>query len=126
MNNLFILKNLLQTACFCKNAKQQVQLAYKPKISVTADAGYVSSLTVTPYKNVGASASINLIIPVYDGNRRRLAYRRLNTLEQLRATNSYFFLNNITSRLRSYCSSCKLQETLLMKLTTSLYMCRHS
>lgn len=74
-----------------KNAAQQIDLAYKPKLSLTADGGYVSSLTFTPYKNFGVGAAINLTIPIYDGNQRKLQYRRLNILEQTRTSNRDFY-----------------------------------
>jgi hypothetical protein len=74
-----------------KNEEQQVGLAYKPKLSVTADAGYVSSLTYLPYKNFGFGAGINLIVPIYDGHQKKLEYQRLNIREQTRAANRDFF-----------------------------------
>ncbi|MGN6355463.1 MAG: TolC family protein [Parafilimonas sp.] len=74
-----------------KNEEQQVGLAYKPKLSVTADAGYVSSLTYLLYKNFGFGAGINLIVPIYDGHQKKLEYQRLNIREQTRAANRDFF-----------------------------------
>ena len=74
-----------------KNAYQQVGLAYKPRLSVTADGGYLSSLQYNPYKNFGASLAVNFIVPIYDGNQRKLQYRRLNILEQTRQYNRDFY-----------------------------------
>jgi outer membrane protein TolC len=74
-----------------KNASEQIGLAYKPKLSFTADGGYVSSLTYLSYKNFGLGAAINLTIPIYDGNQRRLQYQRLNILEQTRISNRDFY-----------------------------------
>lgn len=91
-NSIFY-KKFSTDSLLLKNARQQIGFAYKPKLSITADGGYVSSLTVTPYKNFGASAAVNLIIPIYDGNQRRLQYQRLNILEQTRTNNRDFYTN---------------------------------
>ena len=74
-----------------KNASQQIDFAYKPKLSLTADGGYVSSLTYLPYKNFGAGFGLNLIIPIYDGNQKKLQHQRLNILEQTRTGNRDFY-----------------------------------
>ncbi|MBV9963861.1 MAG: TolC family protein [Parafilimonas sp.] len=92
-NNSIFYKKFTTDSLLLKNASQQIALAYKPKLSVTADAGYVSSLTFTPYKNFGLSAAVNLTIPIYDGNQRRLQYQRLNILEQTRVSNKDFYTN---------------------------------
>src|SRR6478735_816111 len=90
-NNSIFFRKFVTDSLLLKNATEQVGLAYKPRLSVSADGGYVSSLTITPYKNFGFSAGLNLIIPIYDGNQRRIQYQRLNILEQTRAYNRYFF-----------------------------------
>jgi len=74
-----------------KNASQQIGLAYKPKLSLSTDAGYVSSLAYLPYKNFGASVALNLTIPIYDGHQRKLQYQRLDILEQSRISNRDFY-----------------------------------
>lgn len=90
-NNSVFYRKFITDSLLLKNAAQQVDLAYKPKLSITADGGYVSSLTYTPYKNFGVGAAINLTIPIYDGNQRKLQYQRLNILEQTRANNRDFY-----------------------------------
>ncbi len=89
-NSIFYRK-FITDSLLLKNASQQIGLAYKPKLSFTADGGYVSSLTYTPYKNFGVGAAVNLTIPIYDGNQRRLQYQRLNILEQTRISNRDFY-----------------------------------
>ncbi len=90
-NNSIFYRKFTTDSLLLKNASQQIGLAYKPKLSFTADGGYVSSLTYLPYKNFGFAAAINLTIPIYDGNQRRLQYQRLNTLEQTRINNRDFY-----------------------------------
>ena len=90
-NNSIFYKKFITDSLLLKNASQQIGLAYKPKLSFTADGGYVSSLTYTPYKNFGVGAALNLTIPIYDGNQRKLQYQRLNILEQTRINNRDFY-----------------------------------
>ena len=90
-SNSIFYKKFTTDSLLLKNAYQQVGLAYKPKLSFTADGGYVSSLTYLPYKNFGASIGLNLIIPIYDGNQRRLQYQRLDILEHTRTYNRDFY-----------------------------------
>lgn len=107
--NSIYYKKFTTDSLLLKNATQQIGLAYKPKLSVTADGGYVSSLTVTPYKNFGASAAVNLTIPIYDGNQRRLQYQRLNILEQTRVNNRDFYTSQYRQQIAQF--SQQLQTT---------------
>lgn len=90
-SNSVFYKKFTTDSLLLRNATQQVALAYKPRLSFIADGGYVSSLTYTPYKNFGVGAAINLTIPIYNGNQRRLQYQRLNILEQTRTYNRDFY-----------------------------------
>ena len=108
-NNSIFYKKFTTDSLLLKNASQQIGLAYKPKLSVTADGGYVSSLTYTPYKNFGVGAALNLTIPIYDGNQRRLQYQRLNILEQTRISNRDFYSNQYKQQVAQL--SQQLQST---------------
>jgi outer membrane protein TolC len=108
-NNSIFNKKFITDSLLLKNAGQQVGLAYKPKLSITADGGYVSSLTYTPYKNFGMSAAINLTIPIYDGNQRRLQYQRLNILERTRINNRDFYTSQYRQQVAQL--SQQLQTT---------------
>jgi outer membrane protein TolC len=54
------------------NQRQNIANTYKPSLSLLADAGYNSTLTIQPYKNFGFSFGFNLAIPLYDGHQRKL------------------------------------------------------
>ncbi len=58
------------------NEDEQIDLNYKPKLNVYADAGYNSSFQFNAYKNFGASIGVNLTIPIYDGGQRNLQHRK--------------------------------------------------
>jgi len=67
-----------------KASDAQIDLNYKPKVSLYADAGYVSSLQYVPYKNFGASAGVNLTVPIYDGRQRKMQHNKIFIAEQTR------------------------------------------
>ncbi|HSU27567.1 MAG TPA: TolC family protein, partial [Chitinophagaceae bacterium] len=74
------------------NDRSAIELSYRPKVSVFADAGYNSSLTYKPYKNFGASVGINLSIPIYDGHQKKLQLAKIDILERSRLVKrDYFF-----------------------------------
>lgn len=58
------------------NEAKIIGYEYKPKISAYADAGYQSTLTQTPYKNIGWSTGISVSIPIYDGKKKQIALRQ--------------------------------------------------
>ena len=81
------------------NAGRQLDLSYKPKVSLGADAGYITSLTYAPYRNFGASASINITVPIYDGRQRKLLHRRLDILENTRQGYRDYFVTQYSQQI---------------------------
>jgi len=67
-----------------KNDKALVDINYRPKINLFADAGFNSSLAYKSYKNFGTSAGINLIFPIYDGKQKKLQYSKIDIQEKNR------------------------------------------
>lgn len=55
-----------------ENQKQNIANTYKPSFTILADAGYISTLTGQYYKHFGSAVGLNLSIPIYDGNQRKL------------------------------------------------------
>lgn len=108
-NNSIFYRKFVTDSLLLKNATQQIGLAYKPKLSITTDGGFVSSLTYTPYKNFGFGAAVNLTIPIYDGNQRKLQYQRLNILEQTRVNYRDFYTNQYHQQIAQL--SQQLQTT---------------
>lgn len=74
------------------NERTLLNYTYRPTIGTYADAGFNSSLQNTPYKNFGFSVGVNLKIPIYDGNQKRLKQQKLDIEERTRVSNrDYFF-----------------------------------
>ncbi|MEO7119471.1 MAG: hypothetical protein ABIY62_00155, partial [Ginsengibacter sp.] len=100
--NIQVLKNLVyDSSAFLlkykidslrlQNQKSLVNIAYRPKVTVFADAGYQSTLTFMPYKNFGANVGINLSIPIYDGHQKQLQYTKINIEERTRQRRKEYF-----------------------------------
>jgi outer membrane protein TolC len=73
------------------NEKALIDLTYRPKINVFADAGYNSTFNYKPYKNFGTSIGINVIIPLYDGKQKKLQYSKIDLREKTRIAKRDFF-----------------------------------
>ena len=58
------------------NQKSLIDIGYRPKVSLFADAGYQSTLTIAPYKNFGTNIGISLTIPIYDGHQKAIAVHK--------------------------------------------------
>jgi hypothetical protein len=73
------------------NEKNLVDIGYRPKVSLFADAGYQSSFDIAPYKNFGTSVGVNLSIPIYDGHQKQLQYTKINIQERTRQKQRDYF-----------------------------------
>ncbi|WP_269685192.1 TolC family protein [Flavobacterium lacustre] len=62
-----------------KNQNKLIDNAYKPSLSLLADAGYLSSFTYQAFKNIGVSVGLGLSIPIYDGNQKSLQHQKNDT-----------------------------------------------
>jgi len=81
------------------NSRTLVSFAYKPKLNVYADGGYLSSMYYQPYKNFGMSAGFSVLVPIYDGHQRRLQYNKLTIAEQTRSNYKDFFKKQYDQQL---------------------------
>ena len=74
------------------NDKALVDLTYRPKFNVFADAGYNTTFNYKPYKNIGTSIGVNVTIPLYDGKQKKLQYAKIDIQEQTRIAKRDFFI----------------------------------
>lgn len=81
------------------NERQLIDFQYKPRIGTYVDAGYNSSLQVMPYRNFGASAGINITIPIYDGRQKQLKYAQLDIRERTRQSSRDFYVNQYRQQI---------------------------
>lgn len=81
------------------NEKILLDYQYKPKLGAYADGGFNSTLQTTPYKNIGFSVGMSLVIPIYDGQQKQMKYSRINLQEQTRQNNRNFFISQYNQQL---------------------------
>ena len=81
------------------NSKALLEINYRPKISLFADAGYNSSLAYKPYKNLGTSFGASVVIPIYDGKKRKMEISKINIEARNRNNYKDFFNNQYTQQI---------------------------
>jgi outer membrane protein TolC len=110
-----------------ENERLIAKVQYLPKVNLFADAGYQSSLTLTPYKNFGYSFGVNLTVPIYDGHQKQLQFSKLDIQQRTLQKKQEFFdlqyrqqlqqlyqqLNNIESLNTNISKQIDYLETLL-------------
>ena len=82
------------------NQRLVMNAGYRPRINLFADAGYQTTFTIAPYKNIGTNLGINVAIPIYDGNQRKLQYTKLTIQERTRLRQKDFFTTQLTQQLQ--------------------------
>ena len=100
--------------------KNLININYRTKLSVYADAGYNSSLAYKPYKNFGTSAGLSLIIPIYDGRQKKLQYSKIETQENTRLANKQFFTNQYYQQVAQLKQQLKATEDLVNDINQQL------
>ena len=102
------------------NEKSLIDYQYKPKVGAYTDAGYNSSLQVTPYKNFGFSAGVSLTIPIYDGHQKRLKYAQVDLKERTRQANKEFFINQYRQQIAQLKQQLYATDLLVNKINQQI------
>lgn len=127
--SLNVLPDISQSAFFKKykidsitltNNKTLIDITYRPKLNVFADAGYNSSLAYKPYKNFGTSVGFSLAIPIYDGRQKRLQYSKIETQENTRQANKQFFTNQYYQQVAQLKQQLQSAEELVADINQQL------
>lgn len=90
VNSVFY-KKYVNDSLRIENEKMLIKYEYKPKIGAFTDAGYNSSMQITPYKNFGFSAGVSLTVPLYDAHQKSLKYSKLGIQERTRLNNRDYY-----------------------------------
>ncbi|KAA5534525.1 TolC family protein [Taibaiella lutea] len=102
------------------NKRLLIDFNYKPKLSAFADAGYNSSLAITPYKNFGYNFGFTLSIPIYDGHQRKMEYRKLDLAEQTRSNYLDFFSRQYNQQMIQYRQQLRSTEELIFQMSDQI------
>ncbi len=120
INNAGFFKQFEIDSLKLNNSKALVDIAYKPKFNLFADAGYYSSLTVKPYKNIGTSFGVSAVIPLYKGNQKKLEYSKIAILERTRRNNKAFFTSQHTQLVAQLYQQLHGTEELITDINNQL------
>jgi outer membrane protein TolC len=99
-----------------RNSDRQIDFAYKIRGNVFADGGFVSSLSMQPYYNFGASFGFNATILLYDGRQKNLQHSRNKIAELNRQNYRNFFLKQYTQQTSQLFQQLKLYEDLSIEM----------
>ena len=102
------------------NSRTLVDINYRPKFNISADAGYNSSLTVTPYKNIGTSVSVTASIPLYRSKQKQIEYNKIRLSEKTLAGNKEFFIRQRDQQLAQLYQQLNATEELIKDIEKQL------
>lgn len=102
------------------NNKTLVDLSYKPKFNLFADAGYNSTLAYEAYKNFGTSFGISATIPIYDGKQRKIQYSKIAIAERTRQNYQSFFTSQYNQQIIQLTQQLQETESLITDINNQL------
>lgn len=126
LNNLPELENTVYYQKFSvdslllKNNDEQIDLNYKPKISLYADAGYLSSFAYQSYKNFGTSVGINLSMPIYDGRQRKMQHDKIAIAEQTRQQYRDYFKTQYNQQVAQLMQELQSADAIIADATDQI------
>ncbi len=103
-----------------KNASEQIEYSYKPKVNLYADGGYLSSFAEQPYKNFGVSAGVNITVPIYDGNQKKMQHDKISIAEQTRQSYRDFFKKQYDQQTAQLSQQLNSTQQLINQATAQL------
>jgi outer membrane protein TolC len=76
-----------------------VDAGYRPRFSWYADAGILASQPNLISRSIGNSIGLNLTVPIYDGDKRKLKHQSLQLSQDSRINYQNFFEQNYNNRI---------------------------
>jgi outer membrane protein TolC len=95
------------------NADRQINFDYRPKLSVYADGGYLSSLSYMPWKNFGLSAGLSLVIPIYNGGQKKMEHDQIAIAEETRADYRNYYNSQYRQQIHMLMDQLASQDPLI-------------
>ena len=85
-----------------QNHLDLISLEYQPKLSLHADAGYLSSLVPFPYKNFGAGLGLKFTVPIYDGRQKEIKYHDVILQQENNRQREIYFERQYNLKMARY------------------------
>ena len=103
-----------------QNEKLLIDRNYKPSVNWFSDAGIVNNIPREISKNIGFSVGLNLSVPIYDGQQRKLNYEKLKIAENSRTNYSGFFKQQLSQQLQQLYKELKMTEEIIPQVNEQL------
>ncbi|MBS1935328.1 MAG: TolC family protein, partial [Bacteroidetes bacterium] len=103
-----------------RNSDAQIDYSYKPKVSLYADAGYISSLMYLPYKNFGTSFGVNVAVPIYDGHQKKMQHNKIAIAELTRQNYRDFYKTQYNQQVAQLVQQLQSTQQLIDQTTNQL------
>ena len=120
INNSVFLKQFEIDSLKLRNSMALVDITYKPKFNIFADAGYISSLKNTPYKNIGTSFGVNAVVPLYKSNQKKLEYSKIAIAERTRGNNKEYFTSQYRQQVAQLYQQLQATDELIRDIDKQL------
>ncbi len=75
------------------NSFKLIDYSYKPKVNVFANAGFSTSFLYQAYKDFGYSFGLNVAVPIFDWNQKKLLQQKVQLAQNILNANEAFFIN---------------------------------
>jgi len=98
------------------NEKLLIDRNYKPSVNWFSDAGVVNNIPREISKNIGFSVGLNLSVPIYDGQQRKLNYEKLKIAENSRTNYAGFFQQQFNQQLQQLYKELKMTEEIIPQI----------
>jgi outer membrane protein TolC len=92
-------QNFILDSLKLKNSDAQIDFSYRPKVSLYADVGYLSSFSYQAYKNFGNSFGLSVVWPIYDGKQRKMKHDKIAIAEQTRQQYRNYFKSQFQQQI---------------------------
>lgn len=103
-----------------RNSDAQIDFSYRPKVSLYADVGYLSSFSYQAYKNFGNSFGLSVIWPIYDGKQRKMKHDKIAIAEQTRQQYRDYFKSQFQQQIALLTQQLHSVEQLIQEYSTQV------
>ncbi len=98
------------------NSKTLLDLNYRPQLNAFANAGFNAVPIMPPQQNIGVSFGLNFNLPLYDGNQRKLGYKKFEFMEDTRRNYKEFMGTQYKIQLRQIEENRKANNAIKLQL----------
>jgi len=102
------------------NDKELIDLNYRPKVSVFANAGFMAIRPEEIPHNFGTSVGLNLSMPIYDGKQRKLQEEKTTLTEKSRQDYQAFYTSQYQQQINQLTEQLKLTDGLILSIRSQL------